>query len=254
MSLSIDVSIILLVLLVSLRFSALFLLSPIFSAAQIPVMYRVLFYMALSFFLVMGLEISPNSVPTDFGGILSAAVGELFVGALMAFGVFAAFAAFMFGGRILDIQMGFGVANLIDPVTNTQSPLMGTMLNLLGVMMFFIINGHHMLIRGLAYSLQQLPPGSMLGQTNAAALVSQFGVLFVYGIAIVAPAIAALLLLDAGMAVAARTMPQVNMFIVGIPLKIFIGLTVLAFSINYMGPLLEKIYSSIFIYWEEVLR
>jgi len=213
-----------------------------------------LFFLALSFFLVMGLGIEPQTVPHDLGGVISAATSELVVGALMAFGVFAAFAAFSFGGRILDFQMGFGVANLIDPVTQSQSPLIGTVLNLMGVMLFFVINGHHMLIRGLAYSLQQLPPGSLIEQWNIAALVSQFGVLFIYGIAIVAPAIAALLLLDAGMAVAARTMPQVNMFIVGIPLKIFIGLMVLAFSVNYMGPLLEKIYSSIFIYWEEILR
>lgn len=254
MELSVDVSLLLVVLLVSLRFSALFLLSPIFATANVPVTYRVLFFLALSALLVIGLGINAQNISLTVGSVFTAAVSELLVGAVMAFGVFAAFAAFTFGGRILDFQMGFGVANLIDPVTNTQSPLIGTVLNLLGVMMFFIINGHHMLIRGLAYSLQQIPPGSFIQHWNFSALVAQFSVLFVYGIAIVAPAIAALLLLDAGMAVAARTMPQVNMFIVGIPLKIFVGLTVLAISLNYMGPLLEKIYASIFLYWEEILR
>lgn len=76
--------------------------------------------------------------------------------------------------------------------------------------------------------------------------------MFVYGLAVVAPVVAVLLMLDVGMAVAARTMPQVNMFIVGFPLKIFMGLLVLALSLNYMGPLLEKIYASIFLYWQRV--
>ena len=68
-----------------------------------------------------------------------------------------------------------------------------------------------------------------------------------------APAVFTLLLVDAGMAFAARTMPQVNMFIVGLPLKILVGLMVLAISLNYVGPLLQRIYGSIFRYWEQII-
>ena len=253
MKLGIDIALIVTVMLISIRFSAVFLLTPLFAAAQIPVQYRVIFILSLSFMLFLGLGITPVQTPTSMAFLIAAALSELVIGGLLAFGVFAAFGAFLFGGRILDFQMGFGVANLIDPVTNTQSPLIGTFLNLMAVMAFFMLNGHHMVIRGLAYSLEQIPPGVPLDEINISALVAQFGVMFVFGVAVVGPAIIALLLLDVGMAIAARTMPQVNMFIVGMPLKIFIGLSILAISLNYMAPLLEKIYTSIFRFWEQIL-
>ena len=173
---------------------------------------------------------------------------------LLAFGVFTAFASFNFGGRILDYQMGFGVANLIDPVTHSQEPLLGTMLNIMAVMVFYLVDGHHMLIRGLLYSFETFPPGTMISHLPVVEVTKQFGSIFTYGLGLVAPVIFAIFLLDVALAIAARTMPQVNMFIVSIPLKIFVGLTVLALSISHLAPVLTKIYLSIFQYWESILR
>ncbi len=253
MELNFDASFLVGVMLVTIRFSAVLLLTPLFAFAQIPVQFRTLFLVALATLMLLGLGVEPVNEISTTPALMKAALAEFVIGALLAFGVFSAFAAFLFGGRMLDFQMGFGVANLIDPATNTQGPLIGTVLNMMGVIVFFLLDGHHMLIRGLAYSLERLPPGVLLQDMNVTALIAQFGVMFVYGLAIVAPAVLVLLLLDVGMAVAARTMPQVNMFIVGIPLKIFVGLVVLAVSLNYMAPLLEKIYASIFHYWQDVL-
>lgn len=240
-------------LLVATRVSPLFLLTPLFAVARVPMRVRVLFTLALSLLLVSGLGIAPVNPPASLGGLMHAMVNELMLGMLLAFGLFTAFGAFLFGGRIIDFQMGFGVANLIDPATQSQAPLLGTALNMMAVMTFFLLDGHHLLIRGLVYSLEKIPPGSSLHELDPEAIIAQFGVMFVYGLAVVAPVIAVLLMLDVGMAVAARTMPQVNMFIVGFPLKIFMGLLVLALSLNYMGPLLEKIYASIFFFWQRVV-
>lgn len=252
MLLETDMTVITATLLVATRFSPLFLLSPLFAITRVPTRVRVLFVLALSLMIVAGLNLTPVEPPVTLGGLMHAIVNELVLGMTLVFGLFAAFGAFLFGGRIIDFQMGFGVANLIDPVTQTQAPMLGTVLNLMAVITFFLLDGHHLLIRGLVYSLQKIPPGSSMQEINVQAIIAQFGVMFVYGLAIVAPVIAVLLMLDVGMAVAARTMPQVNMFIVGFPLKIFMGLLVLALSLNYMGPLLEKIYASIFLYWQRI--
>lgn len=253
MTIEIASSLLLAVLLLSIRLSALLLLSPLFSVAQLPVRVRVLFIVALASVLTLALQPSLQTMPATLAELILAAINELIVGAALAFGVFAAFAAFMFGGRLLDFQMGFGVAALIDPATNNQSPLIGTALNMMAVTTFFLLDGHHLLIRGLAYGLEQVPLGVPLTEIGIDAIVMQFGLMFVYGVAVVAPALVALLLVDAGMAIAARTMPQVNMFIVGLPIKIFVGLVLLALSLGYMGPLLERIYASIFRYWEVIL-
>ncbi|MEW8691989.1 MAG: flagellar biosynthetic protein FliR [Candidatus Thiodiazotropha endolucinida] len=239
-------------LLVATRVSPLFLLTPLFAITRVPARVRVLFVLALSAVLTAGIGVVPIEPPATLSGLMHAMVNELILGMILAFGLFTAFGAFLFGGRIIDFQMGFGVANLIDPATQSQAPMLGTVLNLMAVMTFFLLDGHHLLIRGLVYSLQKIPPGSSLHEVDVQAIIAQFGVMFVYGLAVVAPVVAVLLMLDVGMAVAARTMPQVNMFIVGFPLKIFMGLLVLALSLNYMGPLLEKIYASIFVYWQRV--
>lgn len=241
------------VLLVSMRVGALLLLTPLFSVGNVPIRVRVLFVLALATLLTLGLQPSLQEVPETLPELVLAAVNELLLGAALAFGVFAAFGAFMFGGRLLDFQMGFGIAAVIDPATSNQNPLIGTALNLMAVTAFFLLDGHHMMIRGLAYALERVPLGSSMMAIGMEAMLVQFGTMFVYGLAIVAPAVVALLLVDVGMAVAARTMPQVNMFIVGLPIKIFVGLALLALSLGYMGPLLERIYESIFRYWEQIL-
>ena len=80
------------------------------------------------------------------------------------------------------------VANLIDPVTRAQAPLIGTALNLMAVAIFFAVDGHHMLVRAVAFSLEHFPPGRSLRELNLAAVAAQFGVMFTFGLALAAPA------------------------------------------------------------------
>jgi flagellar biosynthetic protein FliR len=91
----------------------------------VPVNIRTIFLLALAGLLTASIKIVPANVPYSPAMLVEAGIYEFFIGALMAFGLFAAFGAFLFGGRILDLQMGFGVANLINPSTNTQGPLLG---------------------------------------------------------------------------------------------------------------------------------
>lgn len=253
MNLTIETALLTTILLVFMRISALLLMTPLFAIAPVPLRIRIL--IMLSFAIVLTAVLPPDKMVglVTMAGLMGAMLNELVIGAMMAFGLFAAFAVFMFGGRIIDFQMGFGVANLIDPATNSQGPMLGTALNLMAVATFFLLDGHHMLLRGLAYSLETVPPGTTLASLQLAPIVAQFGLMFVYGLTLVAPVVFTLLLLDVGLAVAARTMPQVNMFIVSLPLKIFVGLSMLALSLHYIGPLIGKIFQSIFLYWEALL-
>jgi flagellar biosynthetic protein FliR len=84
------------------------------------------------------------------------------------------------------------------------------------------------------------------------AIVAQFGAVFAYGLTLVAPAVFALLLLDVALAIAARTMPQMNVFIVSMPLKVFVGLLVLAISSSYLLPAMQRVFESIPRYWERL--
>lgn len=241
-------------MLVSVRVGMIFLLTPLFSIGNLPVRVRISLIMALSLMFVLVLQKQQMFIDISVNRVFEIIVYEAFFGLLLAFGILTAFASFNFGGRILDYQMGFGIANLIDPVTHSQDPLLGTVLNIMAVMVFYLVDGHHMLIRGLMYTFETFPPGSMISQFPIMELTKQFGAIFTFGLALVAPVIFVIFLLDVALAIAARTMPQVNMFIVSIPIKIFVGLSVLALSISHFAPLLTKIFLSIFQYWESILR
>lgn len=253
MEVSVETAWILAVALIALRVAAVFALTPLFASAGVPANVRVLFVFALAIVIMSALAMKPLPVIVTLGQLLAAAVTEVVVGAALAFGVFTAFATFQLAGRVLDFQLGFGLANLIDPATRTSAPLLGTFLNLLAVAVFFAVDGHHLLIRGIVFSLEQIPPGSSLPQLDAGAMVAQFGAMFLYAAALAAPVMVVILLIDIVMAVIARTMPQVNVFIVGLPLKIFAGLVVLAISLRYLAPVMKNIFEQLFNYWHVLM-
>ena len=249
MPLAIDSAWLVLVLLVSLRIAPLFFMAPVFGSVPAPNLFRVGLIVALAASLVTATGLSLPAAPSGLTGVIALGAGELVIGAAFAFGLAAAFAAFLFAGRLLDFQLGFGIANLIDPVSRTQAPLIGTGLNLLALTLFFVLDGHHLLLRALAFSLEHFPPGRALGELNFAAIGAQFGVMFTLGLALAAPTLLAVLLLDVGFAVASRTMPQMNVFIVAIPFKIALGLLVLALWLRYMGAATLKVFESLPRYW-----
>jgi flagellar biosynthetic protein FliR len=240
--------------LVSVRLGMVMLMTPVFSLIGLPVNVRVLLVLSLSVSLVSGLGAEViAATPTSAGAFAIAAGGEFVVGALMAFSLFAAFAAFQFAGRIMDVQLGFGVAALIDPATENQAPLLGTILNMAAVLTFFLVGGHHLLLRGLAFSLQQIPPGSTLAPLRVEPVIAQFGAMFIYAAVLAAPVMTVILLVDIAMAMMARTMPQMNVFIIGLPLKIFVGLVVLALSLGMIAPAFSLVFDGIFANWQALL-
>jgi flagellar biosynthetic protein FliR len=241
------------IFLVAVRVGALLVMSPVFAGLHGLATVRVLLTLGLSAVLVGGMTARPPEVALAFGPVLLAAAGELVVGATLAFGVFAALAAFSVAGKILDIQSGFGLGNIYDPVTRAGAPLFATMLNLLAVVGFFGLDAHHALLRGLAFSLDQIPPGAGPMALAVEPMIRQFGVMFSLGVALIVPVMLCLLLVEVGLAVVSRVLPQMNVFVVVVPVKIFAALALFGLTVSALGPVMGKVYGSIFSYWEQVL-
>lgn len=252
MLLTVDTAWVLGTLLVALRLGALLALSPLFSLGRPParVLVLVVFMFAAALNTVLAQYAALDIQRVD--QLLIAMARELAVGVLMAFGLHCAFAAFSFGGRILDLQMGFGVANLINPSSHEQSPLLGFALLIAGALTFFLWDGHHWLARGLLQSYGWFPLAAPLGAIALAPVLQQFGLMFSLGFALVVPVVAFLLLIDVAMAIAARTMPQMNLFMLSMPVKILVGLSVLAASAPLLKGLFNQIFVSIFHYWQRL--
>lgn len=253
MSLGVDFARVALVLLVSVRLGALFVLAPVFGGIPVPAQFRAFFVLALSATMVAALRVPAPAIQLEVLPLVLAALSELALGAAMAFGLFTAFGAFQFAGKLLDIQIGFSLGTVFDPVTRAQSPLLGSALNMLALVLFFALDGHHMLMRGVAYSLERVPPGGLPEQWSLLPFVDQFGAMFLFGLTLVAPVVFALLLVDVGLGVVSRTMPQLNIFTVGIPAKILIGLLVFAGTLTALAPVMARVFGSMFTYWQRLL-
>jgi flagellar biosynthetic protein FliR len=253
MSLTVDSGWMALVMLASVRFGALFVLAPVFGGVPLPAQFRVLFVLAFAAMLVAAVRPAALPIRVEVVPLVLAALSELAIGAAMAFGLFTAFGAFQFAGKLLDLQIGFSIGTVFDPVTRAQSPLLGSALNMLALVLFFALDGHHMLMRGVAYSLQRVPPGSLPANWSVAPLVDQFGSMFVFGLVLVAPVVFALLLVDVGLGIVSRTMPQLNIFTVGIPAKIVVGLLIFMGTLTALAPVMARVFASAFSYWQRLL-
>lgn len=190
-----------------------------------------------------------------FESVISFAVGcvhEILIGAALALGFLIAHAATQIAGRVLDTQMGFGVAGLFNPSAGTVSSLTGTLLGMAAVSVFLGMDGHHMLIRALALSVETTPPGTSLAIPARGVLLAHAAIMFVYGLALAAPVMFALLLADIALAVFARSMPQLNIFVLGFAIKIMFGLLGLALSIELAGVVFGGLFTELFHYWERV--
>lgn len=240
------------VMLVAMRLGVLMLASPVFGGLGSLVTVRVLLGFALAFVLVSGGGLRPAVRDLGAGAVLVAAAGEVVVGMTLAFGVSAAFGAFSLAGKVLDLQSGFGMGSVYDPVTRSEAPLFASMLNLVGVTVFFAVDAHHALLRGIAYSLAKVPPGAGLSLDPEAAL-AQFGIIFALGVAVIIPVMLCMLLIETALAVTSRVLPQMNVFVVSVPVKIAACVGMFALAVPMTAPVMDKIYASIFTYWERVL-
>ncbi len=230
MSIALDPAWMMTVFLVSLRIGVLLMMSPVFTGLNGLVTVRVLLTLMLSALLVSGMKISPTPVVLDLGPVMVAAMMEVFVGATLAFGVMAAFGAFSVAGKILDIQSGFGMGSVYDPVTRAGAPVFATMLNMLAVVIFFSMDAHHAFLRGIAFSLQEVAPGAGFAALHPEAVIRQFGLMFSLGVSLIVPVMLCLLLVEVGLAVVSRVLPQMNVFIVLIPVKLIAGIGLFALT------------------------
>jgi len=235
-------------LLVLTRVSGIFLLAPFFGSLNIPVYIRAgtAFAIAMVLFPVIDQQGIPQ-IPQSVVGYMLAVIVELIVGWLIGFVAYVTFAAIHMAGKLLDMQVGFAVVNVVDPTSGQQIPLLGSFLYNLGIIIFLVTNGHHMVISGLFESFQMIPVlGATFDLSISDLMVDMTGGIFVTGMKIALPVLFAILLTDVGLGVLARTMPQMNIFVVGIPAKIVIGLFVLSIALPFYILFLDVMFNEMY--------
>jgi len=177
--------------------------------------------------------------------------GEIVVGLVCGFIMFLVFMSVQLAGQIVDMQMGFGVANVIHPGLGTQVPLIGFFHFLVATLFFLLLDGHLRIIELMAFSFDKVPVGGISYEAPVfAMLIQSFGELFSMAIRVAAPALGALLLTMASLGIIGRLVPQINLLIVGFPLTIAVGLVMVAASLNVVLVLLRGAFDQM---WRDVV-
>jgi flagellar biosynthetic protein FliR len=251
MKITVDMAWLMGTLLLSARVAAATMLTPIFGPTQIPGPVRAMIALALSAFLILATPVALAPVDST-AGLAVAALGELVIGASLAFAFLVAYSATQIAGRVLDIQLGYGAASVLNPTTQTPAPLVGTVLAMAAVAVFLGMDGHHVLIRALALSIETYPPGTLATDLDVGELLQFSGKMFAFGLALAAPVMLSLLMADVALAVMARSMPQLNVFTLSFSVKIVLGLIGLGLSVKFAGATLTALFESTYRVWDGV--
>jgi len=234
-------------LIVLLRISGIMILAPLFSSQSIPVPIRIAFSLVAS--LVLAPSFPLQSLPSELnlGNIPALFLSEILFGAVLGFAAACVFAGFQFAGQVVSFQLGFSLINVIDPQTEVESSVFSFFQNYIGLLVFLLINGHHWFLLAVNESFTSLPVGGFQIQGPMANyLIHLSADLLVIGLRIAGPVIVVSVITDIVMGVIGRAAPQINIIIVGMPLKTLIGFGCLSFSFYFLPRYLEGIYSSLY--------
>jgi flagellar biosynthetic protein FliR len=240
--------------LVLARMSGLFIASPIFGRRNIPAHFKIGFAFFLSLIVVTTYRFS-YSVPSNLLEYIFVVIKEFIVGFLIGYISYMIFSAILLAGQIIDNAIGFGMANVIDPMSEIQVPLLGNFLYLYMLVVFFGTDAHHLLIRAVVYSYKLVPIGYESVKREAAlSFLKFFSELFLIGVEISLPILMSMLIVDIILAVLSRAVPQMNVFMVGLPIKIAIGFLVLVIILPFMNKMIFVLIDKIAVYTFEFLR
>lgn len=206
------------------RVAAIFTTAPVLSQRQVPARFRILLAAGITLLIVPGLPPAPVVDLFSLGAIVMIAQ-QIVIGLAMGFMLQLALQALVFGGQLMAYSMGLGFANMMDPANGAQVPVVSQYWLILGLLTFVITNGHLLFIETVANSFQLLPVAPD-GITRAGfwELVSWGGQLFSAGLLMSLPVVVALKLVNIGMGVITRAAPQLNIFAVGFPITLLMGL------------------------------
>ncbi|MFC1538597.1 flagellar biosynthetic protein FliR [Candidatus Latescibacterota bacterium] len=218
-------------LLLMFRIGALFMTVPVFGHTSIPRVLRVWIIMLFAIMIFPATVVSEIQPPATTFGLAMVILGELAIGFAMGFAVIIIFSAVQFAGHAIGLQMGLAVASIIDPMGSGQISIIGEFYYLLSLLIFLMIDGHHQVIMALVRSFEMIPLGGGVFDSNVGEfIISLTGSLFILAVKLAAPVIITLFIVNVVMGIVARTVPQMNVFIVGFPLSIGVGLIMIRVS------------------------
>ena len=236
MQFEIDITLMAITAALAVRFGVLAATLPLLDLRSVPPLWRVALAISFAAALAPGIarSLPESSVSLTWPSLVMECMRSLVVGALLGFTVNLVFTAVRYAGSIVGMQIGFAIVNSFDPLSNSQVSVISQMYYLLAVLLFFATGAHQILVAAMFQSCIAVPPftaGDPVG--GAWYLMREFSSVFVLGLKIATPVVIVLLLVSASMGVIVRTVPQLNVLVVGFPIKIGVGLISVGLSLVF---------------------
>ena len=214
-----------------LRASAMFYAAPVFSARALPTPLRVLLAASVSLLVVPFLPEVAAFEPLSLEGLLRMAQ-EVLLGAMMGFAIAMAFSVLTQAGENIALGMGLGFASINDPNNGLSVPIVSQFYAIVGTLLFLALGGHGLVIEALQASFQRLPVGFDGLEPKAYGQLVWWGAeMYGFAVLLALPAVASLLLVNLAFGVITRTAPQLNLFAIGFPIMILVGLGVIVLTL-----------------------
>lgn len=231
--------------LILVRVLAFFVSLPLFSYKTIPMPFKIGFSFFLTFIMFYTVDASIAFDELYLFLLLKEAIVGLLIG-LIAYIILS---AIQIAGGFIDFQMGFAIANVIDPQTGAQSPLTGQYFYIIALLFLLSVNGHHLLIDGIFYSYQFIPIDAFVPFQDGSIVdfvIDSFNKMFIIAFQMAIPLVGCLFLVDVALGIIARAVPQLNVFVVGLPLKIFVSFVAILFFLSLYISLVRTLFETMF--------
>ncbi|ADG82377.1 flagellar biosynthetic protein FliR [Thermincola potens] len=237
-------------LVVMARVSGVLLVAPVFSSRNLPAQVKAGLIVLISIIVFMAKHPQMATVPTSIIPFVLLLISELVIGLIIGFASYLIFSVIYIAGQEIDMHIGFAMVNVVDPLSGISVPLVGTFKYMIAILVYLTTNSYNYLFAALFHSYDVIP---LLGfQPNKAIstyLIGMFGNVLALSVKLAVPIVGALLVAEVALGIIARTVPQMNVFLVGIPAKIVIGIIllvlILPFYMFFLDMLFETNYSDL---------
>lgn len=221
-------------ILVFLRTIAFFTAINILYPKETPRMFKISFALFLSIVTSQTMDLQSISQIDNKGTLLLYGISETLTGLMLGYVTNICFESIKFAGSLIDQQLGLSMANIYDPSTQTQSTLISNIMYWMSIVIFLNLNGHHILINGIRYSFEAIPIGQPIISHDIGYILDIFIYCITTGFKIAVPIVLALIIVEFIMGLVSRSVPQLNVMIVGMPIKILVGLAFFMIALPFM--------------------
>ncbi len=227
-------------LLIMMRMSSMMIVAPFYSSGVLPFQVRAAISFLISIVIFPIIASRGYTLPGSMGGYYLLVLQEVTIGLFIGFLVSVIFAAYQLAAQYFSVQIGFGINEVLDPLGQVSVPLVGQLKNLIGLLVFLSINGHHFLIKAIYRSYDLVPilrlDRAMLGGMMKF-MMHAFSGMFVIALKISLPILATVFLITIAMGILAKAAPQMNIMMLQFPIQIVVsfGLMIL------VSPLIVRI-------------